>query len=514
MLRLDYHLVYDFLKKQTIHKDLILEYHLYAHYLFKKMNDIEKLFNELLFIEKYAKKKNLINKVYFAIGQIYLLKKDYNLARDYFRKCLSNNPTFKMEFNAKIFYAKTLNKIEDSQVKKYFSKLLKDKKNIQNLDRIYYEIGLYDNNNKKFKDAIINFDLSSQKNINKKKLLFNTYLNIADIYYERINDYRSAKLYYDSALSNTNREHPYYNIIKSKTEVLNELVENLDVIRKNDSLIYLTTIPDTDLNEIIQNKISLDKKTQKTKKQSISQQNFFTDKPKIITNNNDGEWYFNNTSVVSLGINDFKRIWGNRELKDNWRLISKISFNSSISDLESEKEESEMDKLIKDKNENQSVDDLKSSLPFDKNEKIKLLYAIEEASYKVGKIYFQKLDEIKKGSKVYIDFIERFNSSKFLPEIYYQLYLIESDNEKYKKIILNNYQDTEYYKLIINPNYKINEFQELNFLKKEYNLIQSLLSMNLYPISHSNMNIPHAMLVYSLILNYKFHLFLILNNDY
>ena len=45
-------------------------------------------------------------------------------------------------------------------------------------------------------------------------------------------------------------------------------------------------------------------------------------------------------------------------------------------------------------------------------------------------------------------------------------------------------------------------------------LIQSLLSLNLYLIFHSNMNSLHAMLVFFLKPNYKFHLFLILNNDY
>ena len=52
-------------------------------------------------------------------------------------------------------------------------------------------------------------------------------------------------------------------MLKSKSEVLNELVENLDLIDSNDSLIYLTTIPESDLNEIIQNKIQADKKLKK-----------------------------------------------------------------------------------------------------------------------------------------------------------------------------------------------------------------------------------------------------------
>ena len=156
----------------------------------------------------------------------------------------------------------------------------------------------------------MNFKVSAEKNKNKKKLLFYTYLNIADIFYEESFDYKSAKLYYDSALNNINREYSDYEMLKSKSEVLNELVENLDLIRLNDSLIYLTTIPESDLNEIIQNKIQADKKNKKIRVQSQKNQNYIPEESKVILSNSGGEWYFNNLSIVSIGINDFKRIWG------------------------------------------------------------------------------------------------------------------------------------------------------------------------------------------------------------
>ena len=70
-----------------------------------------------------------------------------------------------------------------------------------------------------------------------------------------------------------------------------------------------------------------------------------------------------------------------------------------------------------------------------------------------------------------------FNKSEYLAEVYYQLYLISSESKKYKNLILSNHSDTEYYKLIINPNYQVDEFQELNLLKKLYNIIYENLKM-------------------------------------
>jgi len=280
-------------------------------------------------------------------------------------------------------------------------------------------------------------------------------------------------------LNNINREYPDYEILKSKSEVLNDLVENLDLIRLNDSLIYLTTIPENDLNEIIENKIKADKKNKKVKIQSEKNQNYLPQESKVILNNSGGEWYFNNVSIVSVGINDFKRIWGNRDLTDNWRLASKMSFNNELSQSGIKQEDSEPIDLQADNDEDLSFEDMRSSLPFNQNEKDILLSEIEEASYKVGKIYIQKLEEIRKGVDVYTKLIERFKSSKYLAEIYYQLYLLEEDNQKYRDIIISNYTETEYYKLIINPYYKVDEFQELNFLKRSYNeLYDNLIKGN------------------------------------
>ena len=105
-----------------------------------------------------------------------------------------------MEFNARIFYARTLINDNESDIDKYYSKLIKDKKNIEKLDRIFFEIGLMYESKKKFLDAIENFSTSVDKNNNNNNLLFHAYKKTADIYYDQINNYQLAKLYYDLSL--------------------------------------------------------------------------------------------------------------------------------------------------------------------------------------------------------------------------------------------------------------------------------------------------------------------------
>ena len=40
-----------------------------------------------------------------------------------------------------------------------------------------------------------------------------------------------------------------------------------------------------------------------------------------------GKWYFYNVQAVGFGEQEFKRIWGNRPLEDNWRLSDKSQLN-------------------------------------------------------------------------------------------------------------------------------------------------------------------------------------------
>ena len=152
--------VNNFLKKLSLEKSLATEYYLNAHYLHKKVNDLEETLNTLFELEKIVKKRRLINKVYFAIGQIYLIQNQYDIAGSYFQKCLKNNPTFEMEFNAKIFYFKSLINSSEADIKKYFDKLIKDKKNEDKLDRVYYELGLFNLKKENYNVAIDNFKLS------------------------------------------------------------------------------------------------------------------------------------------------------------------------------------------------------------------------------------------------------------------------------------------------------------------------------------------------------------------
>ena len=152
-----------FLTNREMNENLKIEYYKNSYHLFKILNDDEKILSILEKLDRLNLKRDLANKVYFAIGQLYFKKNKPNQSKEYFKKCLKNNPNINMGFMAKIFIAKTNDISQEDKTLKEFQKLLRDKKNLNYQDRIYYELAKYYLNNNRFEDAIINFKKAVRK---------------------------------------------------------------------------------------------------------------------------------------------------------------------------------------------------------------------------------------------------------------------------------------------------------------------------------------------------------------
>ncbi len=462
-----------YLENKNMNNDLRVEHYKNSFQLFKNINDEIKILSTLKNLQKLKLKKKFLNKVNFALGQTYYYKDSLNLSKEYFQKSIKNNSDINMGFYARIYIAKSFDLSDEEKAIKSFKKLLKDKKNLEYQDRIYYEMARYYLKNNKYDESIKNFQKAIRLNISNKEVLFNSHLEIANIFYEKKNNYIIAQKYYDSAVTNINRENEYFDKIKKRSGVLNNLIKNLDVISKNDSLLDLIKLPEEEIKKIINIKIAKENKKREKQKRIINQSYNMSEEPMIIKIKTDeGVWYFDNPILISNGIREFEIKWGKRDLVDNWRFISKVVFKIS----EETNEEEDLEDLKEEENEkSDGVDKLYSKLPFTEENKEKLYVEIEEALAEVGKIYIQKLNEIDKGIKSHLKFIERFPNSLKLADIYYQLFLIAENKNDYKNIILNKFPNSIFSKLIINPNYEIDEFKEYNYLLNIYkDLYQSL----------------------------------------
>ncbi len=487
--------VYNYLKKVEMNKKNKILFHLNSAFIFQNVENYDEVIKNLNLIEELVTNKNQQSKILFLIGQIYQEKGFKSEAYEYYRKCLKNNPSFDLEFYTKLNLAKVTELTNSNDIKKiykYFNKLLRDKKNENYLDKIFFEIGEFEYSQNKIDLAIKNYNKSLKSDESSSEQKYLNYKKLAEIYYNDFREYEVSKLYYDSTLDNTNRENKEYKNLNDIRQILSELVENLNKIQENDSLIQLSLLNKDEINNIVDNYINQLEKEEKEK--SIESFTFNENKQEIIDGNlTNSTWYFYNDIVVSRGRDEFKRVWGNRKLTDNWRISRKIKLidieETNIKNIENS---TSLSSNIEDNN-GINRENLLKKIPFKENEKNNLKKEIEISYFKVGKIYIQQLNEIKLGKKYFDKLLNEFDKSEYIPEVLYLQYLTIKESEPkiaevYKEKLLNNFPNHLLAKLIINPNYEQDQFAENTFLINEYhNLFKIYENKNYdYVIKKSN----------------------------
>ena len=489
--------VYNYLKKVEMNKKNKILFHLNSAFIFQNIGNYDEVIKNLNLIEELVTNKNQQSKILFLIGQIYQEKGFKSEAYEYYRKCLKNNPSFDLEFYTKLNLAKVTELTNSNDIKKiykYFNKLLRDKKNENYLDKIFFEIGEFEYSQNKIDLAIKNYNKSLKSDESSSEQKYLNYKKLAEIYYNDFREYEVSKLYYDSTLDNTNRENKEYKNLNDIRQILSELVENLNKIQENDSLIQLSLLNKDEINNIVDNYINQLEKEKEQKEKSIENFTFNENKQEIIDGNlTNSTWYFYNDIVVSRGRDEFKRVWGNRKLTDNWRISRKIKLiDIEETNTKNIENSTSLSSNIEDNN-GINRENLLKKIPFDENEKNNLKKEIEISYFKVGKIYIQQLNEIQLGKKYFDKLLNEFDKSEYIPEVLYLQYLTIKESEPkiaevYKEKLLNNFPNHLLAKLIINPNYEQDQFAENTFLINEYhNLFKIYENKNYdYVIKKSN----------------------------
>ena len=90
------------------------------------------------------------------------------------------------------------------------------------------------------------------------------------------------------------------------------------------------------------------------------------------------KWYFYNTQSLGFGKGEFKRVWGNRPLEDNWRISDKSIISSDV--------------VAKEAGENQKIARYELStyletVPITSKEIDSLVYDRNTALFELGLIY-------------------------------------------------------------------------------------------------------------------------------
>ncbi|MBI4646487.1 MAG: tetratricopeptide repeat protein [Bacteroidia bacterium] len=421
---------------------------------------------------KGTKKKHERARYKYILAQIYQQMGDAGNAIKFYGEVVKLNPKYEMTFSAKINRATSYQAGagDSKDIIKQLNKMLKDDKNIEYQDQIYYALAniYYKEGNPA--EAINYYKMSLQKSVNNTDQKALSYLALGDIYFIKP-DYTLAQAYYDSSITLLDKNFPGYEAIELKSKNLTEIVGYINTVSREDSLQKIAQWPKEKREQYIKDLIEKIKEEEKKEKEEDRQRHvnsmmFEQRNPKNSMDNVGGKWYFYNPQAIALGKTQFATKWGNRKLEDNWRRK-----NKSIIDIVFQGEETTAatDSTSKRVSDNKTMEYYLQDLPLNDSLLLVSHGNIRDALYKLAKAYKEILHDYPKSIETYDELNKRYPENVYLLASYYDLYQIykiqnnQLKSDYYKNLIITKFPDSKYAKILNNPDY----FKELEAEESE-----------------------------------------------
>jgi tetratricopeptide (TPR) repeat protein len=417
--------------------------------------------------DAYALNKNrkLRSRIAFLRGQI-LAELDRNEeARESFALAFKNANNFEFEVKSQIEIAKTFNgKDSDYEgARTYLEKISKKGTYASRKNEFYYALGLMANKAGKKAEANEFFNQSLKEKISDPQVRGLTYYEIGKAYFER-SDYLAAGAFYDSSIAVMNYE-PSKVLLKEQSENIKKVSANYYLIKKNDSILALTKMPESEriafFNQYIEGIKTKEAKEEIARKKEERTKGFDTgdySASSVFAGNTGGfqdfgssksGFYFANLGTVAKGESSFKRLWGNRSLSDNWRTSAR---SSSIEDLK-----------IEAMGLGSAPDPRRlepsfyiEKIPTNTEDILALKKARDTASLGIGRMYETYFSDTPLATKTLYTLVDSPPEEEIKLQALYQIFAINYEKnpaaaERAKEMILQEFPYTSYAEFVRNP---------------------------------------------------------------
>jgi tetratricopeptide (TPR) repeat protein len=415
----------------------------------------------------------------FLLAQLYDHTGDAAQATDYYKKVIKMRPPYEVEFYARIKLPGVLDveTMNTAEIKKELEKMLKDSKNQDFQDQIYFALGNLSMREGDEEKAIEYFRLSASAPSINQNQKGRSYLALADYYYKKP-EYMDAGMYYDSAMYFIDEKYPDYKNIKTKSQNLNALVTELRVIQYEDSLQKVAAMSDSERNALISGIIA-----EVTKAESEGTASDYSDRynmGQFYENerrsqnqiDQEGKWYFYNQSALAFGRTEFRRRWGERRFEDNWRRS-----NKAIVAIMQEQEEGDPEQQKSDtasaKFDNKSPEFYLQNLPLNdsllaiSNEKV------ANAMLNAGRAYAERINDPDQATSTWELLIDRFPDNELVPEALFNLYRLNKEingprSETYRQELLTSHAESEFARILSDPEYYEKKMADIKMAESLY----------------------------------------------
>lgn len=419
------------------------------------------------------------SKTMFLRGQLYAKDGNFPKALESFQQVIKMSADYDLIFAANMQIAQLYvnfqeGKDDDNEVLKYLTKLLKDEKNRDYRDQIYYQFALLELKKENRPLAIQYLRKSVQVSVSNQRQKALSYFKIGQIYFDDLQNYPKAQAYYDSAATVAPQTMPEYEEIKRLATTLEEYITHLNTIAYQDSMLRLSRMPKEELDALIE-QIAEEEAARKAAEaeallaESNAGSGAFGGDPLFQQQLDDqrrnrkdkgSKWYFDDPAIIASGRQEFQRRWGSRQNEDDWRRSKKPAKGSFAGGGAGAgtgptgadpAAKAEVDSALLEEYGPNYV--YYQNIPNTPEEISEAEFKIEEATYKLGQVYYQKLLEADSAIKTFENLLDRNEDSEFSLPTRYALFKLykEQRNPTYKvhaNYVINNFPNTVYAYLI------------------------------------------------------------------
>lgn len=421
-------------------------------------------------VDEIRRHKNKVRFI-FITAQLHERLGQLSKASSLYEEAARRNPDYEMEFNAKINMANCFigegGDVRDIQ--RTLQRMLRDDKNLDYKDQIYYAIaniyyraGDIDNAIENFTKSVATSEFNDfQKAISSMKL--------AEIYLERQN-YKKSNIYYDTCMMFLPYNYENYQEVRQRARDLSELAKYVNIVEFQDSVQKIALLSEAERNKIIDQLIAeviaqerMEREMQRQDQVSsmlFDERRGGRDRGPISSS---GQWYMYDPSQLSYGQNAFRQRWGRRQNEDHWRRSNKISMDEMYADFDEEDPEGRGEEgRVRDE---RSREYYLQDLPLTDSMMVASHERIKQALFNVAKIYQEKFLNYPMAIETYEELNSRYPENQFLLLSYYNLYVLSNitnqhdKKQTYKDLLIAKFPDTHYANMLKNPNY-IAELEE------------------------------------------------------
>ncbi len=402
---------------------------------------------------------------HYILGQLYNTVKEYDSANFEFDKIIKLNRRIPREYLINAYLAKARNlEIESTDQIAFLDILNKLESNWENrpfLDKIYYEKAIFFFGIDSMKLAEKYYEKSLRTDTQDRYLRSLNYETLARIHFNRGN-FEKSGLYMDSTLVFLDEKTKRYRVVKKKRDNIEGVIQYEGIIRKNDSILYLTSLSPANqllyfqkytdsIKELREKRLKKRRRSQLGASQLLNAAQTSTGGSSSDRVKN-SRFYFYNESIVKRGKTQFQAVYGDRELVDNWHLMAL----SKPVDIDEEFIQEELDyEMIdeKDLDPQQYI----SKIPTDTKVIDSLKFQLKDAYFQLGVIYKEQLSEYDVAADRFEYLLANNPPDKYVLPAKYNLYKIYQAvgnfirEEKWRQNILEEHPESRYASIVRDP---------------------------------------------------------------